>query len=204
MTIIVLVGLAMLGIGLAGGYFLFGGKSEKSSQVPLQNVQQTTQTSPTVTTSINAMVDTSTWATYNSSKYDFTIKYPKDWIVDESTSPNAVYFRKENPSDDTKQALEKLGYEMHVVVSENASYKESVTHIKEVVDTRPESSIQEITFLGYPAYRAVDTALDFPGTFVEVYRNNSSYGIGNSVFSDSRKDADEILNEMLKTFKFTN
>lgn len=107
---------------LAGSLAIFSGyikstENSKFSFTNLLNYEKTTEAEDTKTThtlsELNRKVDTSTWPTYQDSKYNFKFKFSPNWTIRPKTVGNIYLLAiqsKTNPSQNIKIFITKDGY----------------------------------------------------------------------------------------------
>ena len=111
---IILIVIIVLAVG-AVGYFVFVKKSTPT-------VQQTSTSSQTNNTASPTQKDeTANWKTYSSSKYNFYLKYPNGWTLEESSQTDLTGTIISLRSPETTQLLNERkidpGYSYNLAVS---------------------------------------------------------------------------------------
>ena len=113
---IVLVVVIVLIVG-AVGYFAFVKKSARLAE----QTQTTTQTNNSVSPIPTQKDETANWKTYSNSKYNFSLKYPNGWTIEEPTNADTTGRVISLRSPETVQLLNEReidpGYSYNLVVS---------------------------------------------------------------------------------------
>lgn len=131
----------LLGVTLALGLFVAFGLALYSlftSRFPAQPIPLGPQpTSPTT-----ALMNTTGWLTYTSTRNHFSVKYPPSWIVYENTDDPFVYFRL-SPKDDQEQ--KGIAAQIAVKVATSKSDLPLETWVDQMISKTPKISSVTVT-----------------------------------------------------------
>lgn len=202
-VVYILVALVVLG-AVAGGAYYFGKSSIKQASSVVPN-QMVTNTTPTITSVPKNSDETVNWKTYTDTLYGFSLKYPKDWILEAPSENDVVDKNDESPISSIDPSKK-----VHTVTLRTVTGDQYFS----IIDINPE--------FGPSMLNPVESKLQ-PEPFVIGGRKTKVYyfvnNIGNKVYSYSdfglpklpkfgisvnypQKDA-EIVSKILSTFKFT-
>lgn len=143
--------------------------------------------------------ETADWKTYNSDKYDYEVKYPKDWALDEVKKESVTLNSSEN-----EKLLKKIdngevygeGYMRDITI-----FYYDRTTFDEFAKKELISSFTRINFAGQSAYEAI---MGHFGAYYSILieKNNHLYIIqfGNR---DEKSKLTKTDDQILSTFKFT-
>lgn len=216
-NIILIIVVAML--AGAVGYFVFVKKSTPIAQQTPTPSQTNNTTSPTQT----QKDETADWKTYSNNKYDFSLKYPKEWILKEFSKSEtdltgAIFSLKSSESNQLLNGGTYPGYEIYeynLMVSFwptiNNAYarggswrnQKNYTNLADFFDDKnaPKQKIGETTIDGENAYEVVI------GGFMSNYgimieHDNGIYELSFQTASDKSK-LSPTEKQILSTFGFT-
>ncbi|MDO8570435.1 MAG: PsbP-related protein [Candidatus Daviesbacteria bacterium] len=184
--IIILIALAV------GGYLLYQ-KQVKPVATPQPVIQPTSV--PTISPSATDSAETANWKTYTNSKYGFSFKYPQDYAIKEE-SERVFYIKNkennvfalwiyDNPNNlslkdyESKNTNEKTGFGPFVYYPNAESVK----------------------FQNLDAYYTNEeiTCLSKCGSYIWITKDKIYKLTGSS-----KNKPDQILDEILSTFRFAN
>lgn len=196
---IILAVLVLLLVVGSGAYYLGTQKSKQTTST--QDTPIPTNTASNTPTQTNE----AELKTYTSTPLGFTIKYPSEWITNELT--NSVSFRP--PGD-----IANKDWGLVAVIVENKKDMTLDSYINERLchspgDCASAQNAESITISGLQGKKVVNPPAPVPSQIVVVIKGDKVYTLNvtldksfEEMYSISEKE--QIFNEMLSSFTFTN
>jgi len=168
-------------------------------------------TTPAETTSTNLSGNTASWKTYTNTKYSYTIKYPKnfylnDWLWDKANNKKSnegefVFIDKKPLAQDAYMVDSDLNQPYFEILATN-----SAATLPPTIDSESDT-LSEITVAGQKAYKTVSKK---PSAFSGDYITNIQFNHKGNYFdiswknSDSKGTHDSEIDDIISSFQFSS